>query len=928
MTATLGGVEIDPVLGLAREEANRRLGRDGPNELRTAPAVPRWRKLVSQFRSPLVYLLMGAVVASLLAWFSEDRAGIPVDAVVIASVLLVNAVLGYVQEARADGAVEALRSMTEATATVLRDGQVVEVPSRELVRGDILCLAAGDSVGADARLLRASALRVGESSLTGESAAVHKRPGAVPEDAQLGDRTDVVFKGTAVIQGTGRARVTATGMDTEVGKIARLLETTVRAPTPLEVEIARVGKVLGAAVLVIAAVTMATLWWVSDVSSVGDAVTVLLLGVSLAVAAVPEGLPAILSVVLSIGVQRMARHDAIVKRLSSVETLGSASVICSDKTGTLTRNEMTVRRVVTASGQAEVTGVGYAPDGELQLGDQPDPERRRLEVLAVLSGGSLASNADLHQVEGEWQIVGDPTEASLLVAEAKTGAAAARTARFTRIAEVPFTSARKVMSTLQVDHERGDTCLLVSKGAPDVLLTLCDRVRVGDRNVPLTEGHRARILAEVESMSRDALRTLSVAYRRLGEAESPVTSEAVPDSVASGFEHDLVFAGTVGIIDPARSEVAVAVEEARRAGIRVVMITGDHPATAERIAKDLGIVDGSDATVTGAELEDLDDDALRAVVGTTSVYARVAPAHKLRIVTALKQEHNIVAMTGDGVNDAPALKAADIGVAMGITGTEVSKEAAAMILLDDNFATIVVAVRQGRVIFENIKKFLRYLLSSNTGEVLTVFGGVVLAGALGLDQATDASVVLPLLATQILWINLVTDSAPALAMGVDAETDDVMARRPRRLDEQVIDAAMWRGVVFTGLVIAASTLMTIDVFLPGGLVHGSGSLTLARTCGFTTLVLAQLFNTFNSRSETTTAFHRLFVNRWLWAAIAFAVVAQVAVVELPALQSAFGTTSLDGRHWLVCTAMASLVLWCDELRKLVQRRWGSRAVSL
>jgi magnesium-transporting ATPase (P-type) len=911
--------------GLSDLEAQQRLTREGSNELVSAPALPVWRKVVAQFQDPLVYLLVAAVVISVVAWVVEGGHGVPVDAVVIAGILVANAALGFVQEARAESAVAALQSMTAVTSTVLRGGNVVRLPSAELVRGDVLALSEGDSVGADARLVTATALRVAEASLTGESEPVEKDVATLAGRPQLGDRTNMVFKGTAVTQGTGRAVVTATGMATEVGMIATLLEATVREPTPLEVEIAHVGKVLGAAVVTIAVVTMATIWIVSGVHTLGDAVTVLLLGVSLAVAAVPEGLPAVLSVVLSIGVQRLAGQDALVKRLSSVETLGSASVICSDKTGTLTRNEMTIQRVVTASGTAHVTGVGYTPDGEVNPADAaagPDPGT---EAIVVLSGGSLASNAVLRLVDDDWQIVGDPTEAAFLVAERKLGTTLRREARFTRVAEVPFTSERKIMSTVEVDHEDGDRLVLVSKGAPDVLLTRCSSLRSGMTTLPLDEGLRSRILADVETMSAEALRTLSVAYRRLEVDEFAPADAATGHQTPASLEHDLVFAGTVGIIDPARTEAVVAVEEARRAGIRIIMITGDHPATALRIARDLGIASDHDSALSGAQLEKLDSDGLRAAVGSTSVFARVAPEHKLRIVDALQAERNVVAMTGDGVNDAPALKSADIGVAMGVTGTEVTKEAAAMILADDNFATIVVAVRQGRVIFDNIKKFLRYLLSSNMGEVLTVFGGVVLAGVIGLDQASGAGVVVPLLATQILWINLVTDSAPALAMGVDPETDDVMSRQPRRLDERVIDGRMWSGVVMIGAVIAASTLLTFDFFLPGGLVEGTDSLEVARTCGFTTIVLAQLFNAFNSRSETTSAFHHLFVNRWLWAAVLFGLGAQVAVVEIPLLQEAFGTASLDLTHWLVCAAMASSVLWFDELRKLVTRRWAGAA---
>lgn len=908
----------DAASGLSSAEAGRRLARNGPNELEAESALPLWRRVVTQFADPLVVLLLGAVLVSALAWFFEGATGVPIDAVVISGVLVVNAALGFTQQNRAEAAVAALERATAVVSTVLRDGHPAPVPSSELVTGDLLFLAEGDAVGADARLVQAAGLRVSEASLTGESEPVTKTVDVLVGRQPLGDRVNMVHKGTAVTQGSGRAVVTATGMDTETGAIAHLLRSTHEDPTPLEVEIAHVGKVLGVGVVVIALVTMATIWAVSDVGSVTEAVTVLLLGVSLAVAAVPEGLPAVLSVVLSIGVQRMAAQDAVVKRLSSVETLGSASVICSDKTGTLTRNEMTLQRIVTDAGTVHLSGVGYEPTGGVLGGPGPDDGTVQAEDVAVLSGGALASNADLRLVDGEWRIVGDPTEAAFLVAEMKLGLTERRRRRFSRIAEVPFTSGRKLMSTVEVDHEHADARVLVCKGAPDVLLPLCDRVRTGTTTTGLDEDRRARILADVESMSADALRTLAVGYRPLLpadlDASGGVTSEA-----AAELEDHLVYAGTVGIIDPARAEVAVAVAEAHRAGIRVVMITGDHPATAMRIAQDLGITDGSTPAVSGTEVQDADADELRTIVATTSVYARVAPEHKLRIVHALRAARNVVAMTGDGVNDAPALKAADIGVAMGITGTEVTKESAAMILADDNFATIVLAVRQGRVIFDNIKKFLRYLLSSNMGEVLTVFGGVVLSGVIGLEAATDDAVVLPLLATQILWINLVTDSGPALAMGVDPETDDVMARAPRRPEDRIIDAAMWRGVVLLGLVIAAATLLTIDVFLPGGLVPGDDSLEVARTCGFTTLVLAQLFNAFNSRSETTSAFHRPFVNRWLWAAVTLGLLAQVAVVEVPFLQAAFGTASLDGTHWLVCAAMASSVLWFDELRKLSVR---------
>jgi len=795
------------------------------------------------------------------------------------------------------------------------------VPSAELVRGDVLVLNEGDAVGADARLLTASALRIQEASLTGESEAVTKSPTTLIHPASLGDRVNMVYKGTAVAQGVGRAVVTGVGMTTEVGSIAEMLEATVEEPTPLQNEVSRIGKLLGAIVVVIALVVMVTIVVVDGVTEMDDFVVVLLLGVSLAVAAVPEGLPAILSVVLAIGVQRMAGRNAVVKQLNSVEALGSASVICTDKTGTLTRNEMTVERVVTASGRADVTGVGYRPEGVVAAGGQALSEEHHFEAQLVLGAGSLANNAQLTEHNGEWSIQGDPTEAAFLVAARKLEGTSAQMNRFERRAEIPFTSERKMMSTVHRQRNDGSS-MLFSKGAPDVLLGSCTMLQVGETTVPLTDVARAQRLAEVEELSAEAFRTLGVAYRA---ADPPADWTGEVDA---SVERDLVYVGLVGIIDPPRAEAAAAIAEAHRAGIRVIMITGDHPSTASRIAADLGIIEPSGRAVTGAELDLLDDQALREVTRQVSVYARVSPQHKLMLVDALQSDGQIVAMTGDGVNDAPALKSADIGVAMGITGTEVTKEASRMILGDDNFATIVAAVRQGRVIFDNIKKFLRYLLSSNMGEVLTVFLGVVFAGLIGLNEASNEVIVLPLLATQILWINLVTDSTPALAMGVDPEIDDVMARRPRKLTERAIDARMWRGIVSVGLVMALVALFSIDLFLPGGLVEGSDTLEVARTAGFTTLVLAQLFNALNARSETTSAFHGLFANKWLWGSILLGVVLQVAVVEVPFLQVAFGTASMDLAHWGACVALASAVLWYDEVRKIVLRGLGRRHTSM
>ena len=911
VAAALGS---DLATGLSAQEASSRLLKNGPNELRSAPPTPTWRRVLAQFRDPLIYLLLAAIAIALAAWAFDGFKGWPVDAIVIAVVVVLNGLLAYLHEAKAADAVAALARVAAVTSAVMRGGQALRIPSTELVCGDVLVLGEGDAVGADARLVQAVSLHVQEASLTGESQSVLKNAATLPHPAPLGDRLDMVFKGTAVAQGSGLAVVTATGMDTELGGVAAMLESTAPPPTPLETEIAHLGRMLGIAVVVIAVVVMGTILLISPPRNAADVVEVLLLGVALAVAAVPEGIPAILTVVLALGVQRMVKHRAIVKNLSSVETLGCASVICSDKTGTLTRAEMTIERVMTASGSTRLTGVGYAPEGRVeQEGGGPVLGPLLEEQIVVLSDGCLAGNADWREAAaGGWEIHGDPTEAAFLVAEHKLGVTERRVQRFKRIGEAPFTSERKMMSVVVCDHAHGDAPVLIAKGAPDVLIERCTHLRVGAQAVVLDAVWRTRLLADVDALSGAALRTLAVAYRPLGVGESPQAGAAL--------EHGLIFAGTAGMIDPPREEAQSAIREARRAGIRVIMITGDHPLTAGRIAADLGLVNAGAQALTGNDLDALDEAAFVAAVRSTNVYARVAPAHKLRVVAALQADGNIVAMTGDGVNDAPALKAADIGIAMGVTGTEVTKEAAKMILADDNFATIVKAVREGRDIFANIRKFLRYLLSSNMGEVLTVFLGMVGAGVFGLTGA-DGALILPLLATQILWINLVTDSGPALAMGIDPETDDVMARKPRLPTERVIDARMWSQVLGTGAVMAVATLLTIDMHLPGGLIEGAHDVELARTAGFTVLVFAQLFNCFNARSETASAFHRVFANPWLWSAIALSVALQVAVVHLAFLNAAFGTLPLDASQWLGCVTMASAVLWISELRKLVNRFW-------
>ena len=938
-------LDVDTNTGLSSAEAQRRLEKFGPNQLASAPPVPKWKKFLAQFQDPLVYLLLAATVISLIAWFIERSHGtagevLPFDAIVIILILIVNAVLGYIQEARAEQAVEALAQMTAPQTSVLRDGKIVHINTADVVPGDIVVLGEGDTVSADGRLFAAASLRIAEASLTGESVPVGKKPDTLDSAKALGDRTNMIFNGTSVTQGTGRAIVTGTGMNTQVGKIADMLSQTDDEDTPLQKEMTHVSKILGIAVCIIAAVVLVALFITQGFHKMpDDLIDSLLLAVSLAVAAVPEGLATILTVVLALGVQRMAKHNAIVKKLSSVETLGSASVICSDKTGTLTRNEMTVERIVTPSGEVQLTGTGYEPKGKmLGMGGDAIEESAPVnaEALRTIAVGAFANDGDLRQNDaGQWEIVGDPTEVSLVVASRKIKADRAL-GKLDRVAEVPFTSERKRMAVIGKDSSDNGNLSVYAKGAPDVLLGYCTRIAVGGAVRPMTEGDRQEILATVERLSGEAYRTLGEAYRPLGttsladipgiktNAAGQVTDISEQSDV---IERDLIWAGMVGIIDPPRTEVRDSVAEAHRAGIRTVMITGDHPLTAARIASDLGIIEKGGKALTGDQLDAMPDEAaFDKATSEVSVYARVAPEHKLKIVESLQRQGNIAAMTGDGVNDAPAVKSADIGVAMGITGTEVTKESAKMILADDNFSTIVAAVREGRVIFDNIRKFLRYLLSSNVGEVFTVFGGVMLAGVLGITQPGTTGVAVPLLATQLLWINLLTDAAPALAMGVDPQTDDVMARSPRKLTDRVIDRDMWIDIAFIGIIMAAVTLIGMDMHLEGGLftdrsIGGTHEFQMieARTMGFTILVFAQLFNAIASRSARQSAFVGLFSNKWLWGAIGLSVVLQLVVIYVPFLNSAFGTTPLGPWAWVECICLAAVVLIASEIYKAIMR---------
>jgi P-type Ca2+ transporter type 2C len=907
----LAALGADVERGLTAMEAKARLARYGKNELTAEKRASAWRTFLVQFADVLVVLLIVAALISATLWFIERGSALPYEAIAILAIVLLNALMGYFQQARAEQALAALSQMAAARATVVRDGARHRLASSNLVPGDLILIEEGDTIPADARLIESTALQTAEATLTGESLPVSKDTDVVAKGASLGDRHNMVFSGTAAIYGRGRAVVTATGMQTEMGRIAGMLETTPDETTPLQKELDRVGRLLGVAVVAIAMVMIGTILLFEDIRDFASIFDVLILGVALAVAAVPEGLPAVVTAVLSLGVQRMAKRNAIIRHLSAVETLGSANVIASDKTGTLTKNEMTVRRVVTASGSVNLGGTGYAPQGDVtRRGDGAIDGSLRTEFIRTLAAADRANNAVLQEHEARWSIQGDPTEGALIVAARKAGLEKERLdARFERVGEVPFSSERKLMSTVHADAKR-NLLRVFTKGAPDILLTRCSHELVGETSTLLSAERRTAIRSTNDDLAGDALRTLGFAFRSLPNNASAVSG------FGDDVEHDLVFLGLIGMIDPPRDEAKEAIACARAAGIRSMMITGDHPRTAAVIATELGIT-ADDRAVTDAELEKMSDEELDRTVREVSVYARVNPYHKLRIVKALQRARMTVAMTGDGVNDAPALKTADIGVAMGITGTDVSKQAADMVLADDNFASIVAAVEEGRAIFSNIRNFLRYLLSSNIGEVMTMFFGVLLADPIGLYAEDGRGVALPLLATQILWINLVTDGAPALALGLDPADTSVMSKPPRPRGEGVITRRMWIGIFFVGAIMATGTLAIFDASLPGGLIEGTGSLAYGQTMAFTTLTMFQLFNIFNARSDERSAFANLFVNPWLWSAVGLSVVLHVAVVYVPILQLAFSTVSLSIGDWITCVAMASSVLWLRELTKVV-----------
>jgi Ca2+-transporting ATPase len=867
--------------GLTTAEGTRRLAAHGPNELEVRKSVSAWETFAAQFKNVLILILLSATVLS-------GFLGHTLEAAVITIIVLFAVVLGFIQEHRASRALEALRQMAAPSARVVRDGEEVMIPARDLVPGDVVVIRAGDRVPADARLIESINLKVDEAALTGESVPVEKTAAVLPETTlPLGDRRNMIYGGTIAAYGRGRAIVAATGMSTEFGQIARMVESVDAGRTPLQENLDRLGATLGKAALVVVAIVVAV-----GLARGVPPLEIFMFGIALAVAVVPEALPAVVTISLAIGVRRMVRRHALVRRLPIVETLGSTSVICSDKTGTLTKNEMTVRQLCADRQLFDLSGTGYDPTGELLRDGQAVPPPAAVQLL--LRAAVLASDARLLNRENRWTIDGDATEGALLVAARKAGFDPARLSRDEpRVAEIPFTSDRRRMTTL---HGASSGLVAYSKGAADDIIGGCSRLYSADGDVALTPADREWFRDVEQRMAANGLRVLAIAIKH--------------GASAADAEADMTLVGLVAMLDPPRPEARAAVATCEQAGIRAVMITGDHPLTARTVAQELGLLTGH-RVVTGQELDAMTDETLQRDVDDIAVYARVSPAAKLRVVAAWQQRGRIVAMTGDGVNDAPALKKADIGIAMGITGTDVSKEAAGMTLLDDNFATIVAAVEEGRVVFGNIKKYLMYLLSCNVGEIILLAGSVI------------AGLPLPLTAVQILYVNLATDGLPALALAVDPPEDDLMQRRPR--DPRI--GVFTRPVV--AMLLAAgiwSAVVNMTLFIT--LWNRGRTLEEVMALTFVTLVLIQFFNAYNCRSDQHSAFHRTFANRWLNLAVGWELALLAAVVYLPFLQPAFGTFSLTAADWALAGGLAfSIVPVIEAVKWMARRGWFGRVTG-
>ena len=877
---------VDPGRGLSADAVEERAAEFGPNALEETARRARLLVFLDQFRSLLSYVLMAAAVLAAVV-------GDVKDPIVISAVLVINAVIGFVQVNRAERSMDALKRLLIARSRVRRDGHVVEIDARDLVPGDVVLLEAGDRVPADGRLIITASLAVDESVLTGESVPVDKISEPLDDkELPVAEHVNLAFMNTTITRGSAELLVIRTGMRTEIGRIAGMLASAVRTATPLQRQLDSLGRRIAALAGVASFAVFALA--LRDSNAFSDAA---LTAVALAVASIPEGLPAVVAVTLAVGARRMARRNAIVKRLASVETLGATSVICSDKTGTLTFNQMTVRALWRGR-LFQVEGHGYEPVGTVTAAEGGDvPDLRPALVTAVLCNNSALAD--------DGGIVGDPTEAALVVLAAKADIdAEVERGRCPRIAEIPFDSAYKFMATFHRHPDHPGHLLVCVKGAPEVLLDRCGRFADSvDGEQPIDDARRRELERDIEVLAARGLRVLAIASRTVDDTD---TIELALEHERFGLVHDLRLEALVGILDPARPEAAEAFARCRGAGIQVKMITGDHAATARSIAAELGI---PGRVITGRELDELGVDALGDEIDGLGVFARVAPEHKVRIVEALQRRQNIVAMTGDGVNDAAALKTADIGVAMGVAGTEVTKEAGEMVLADDNFATIVVAIEIGRTIYDNILKFVRFQLSTNIGAILTILGALLV----GLPA--------PFTPIQMLWVNLIMDGPPAIALGLDPPAPGVLSRPPRRMSEHILTRPRLARLALLGVVMATGTLLVF-----AGARRGHLGSEVAGTMAFTTFVLFQLFNALNARSEHASVFRRhTLTNGRLWSALAAVAVLQIAAVHLSVFGTIFDTVPLNANEWVVCAAIAATILIVDELRKAATRAHSRRA---
>jgi P-type Ca2+ transporter type 2C len=898
--------------GLTAQEAQKRLTQYGPNELKKEKGKSPLKLLLGQFTDILMIILLIATGLSLVV-------GEATDAIIILAIVIASATLGFTQEYRSEKAVEALKKMTSPTANVLRGGKEIRIPATQLVPGDIILLYTGDKVPADGRLLEAFTMKTDEAPLTGESSAVNKSIIELPEQTQLNDRKNMVFTGTVVVYGRGKAVVTTSGMNTEFGKIAQMVQATPQEHTPLEKRLSGVGKWIGILALVVA-VSVGVVGIVVEQRPILDMV---LWAISLAVAAVPEALPAIVTGALAIGMYRMAKVSAIVKRLPAVETLGSTSVICSDKTGTMTKGEMTVRSIYVNEQIIKVTGIGYAPEGEFQVEDKkvvPDENLKALLKVAVLCNDSALEQ---DSQTGKWLVKGDPTEGALVVTAEKAGLSKEELEeQEPRVFEVPFSSERKRMTTI---HTKNGKRIAYMKGAPEMVLERCSKIVLDGKVQPLTKESQTKHFKVTEVLAQQALRNLAFAYKELPNGQEEFKEE---------MEEDFVFVGIMSMIDPPRPEVRDAIAICRKAGIRVVMITGDHKLTATAVGKELNLLEEKDVegcVLTGQELEKITDDQLADVVEKVVIYARVAPEHKVRIVKAWKQKDQVVAMTGDGVNDAPALKMSDIGIAMGISGTEVTKEAADMILADDNFASIVKAVREGREIFDNIKKYLTYLLQCNIMEILVMFIAVVsvpyiarvMSPGSNVGLINDAAIALT--AVQILWMNLVTDGLPAIALGVDPGDPDLMERKPRKPNESVFSKDVKVYLSTVPLLMTALLLAAFYSHLPW---LGTNQLLEARTQLLTAMIGMELVIAISMRSLKYPVYKvGPFKNKWLWYAIISSFALQLVILYIPGLQALFDVHMPELIDWAIAGLFAGIVFASIEVGKFVTSRRRNESVS-